>query len=85
MKKSLKAIKQKKKKKVTIPLPHERRTSVVSTFASRVYHSICIFCEKACKYQKKKDTREPLTKYAQLRADETIRQAAVAKMTAFDF
>ena len=82
MKKSLKAIKQKKKKKVTIPLPHKRRTSVVSTPASRMYDPICIFCGKNCKYQKKKDTREPLTKCTQLRSDETIRQAAVAKMTA---
>ena len=57
MKKSLKAMKQKKKKKVTIPLPDKRRTSVVSTPASRVYDSICIVCEKACKYQKKKDKR----------------------------
>lgn len=40
---------------------------------------IFIFCEKKSKYQKGSIIREPLTKYTELRSDETIRDAAVEK------
>lgn len=45
---------------------------------SRVYERICVFCEKA-KYLKGSKTREALMQCVDLRADSTIRRAAMSK------
>ncbi len=47
--------------------------------ASRVYEAKCIFCDKCSKYLKGQRTKESLTKCRELRADDTIRRAAVRK------
>ena len=48
------------------------------TTQSRVYEQICVFCGKT-KYLKGAKTREALVQYVDLRADSTIRRAAVGK------
>ena len=48
------------------------------TTQSRVFERICVFCEKA-KYLKGTKTREALIQCVDLRADSTIRRAAVGK------
>ena len=57
-----------------------RRSSIWQpvTTQSRVFERICVFCEKA-KYLKGTKTREALIQCVDLRADSTIRRAAVGK------
>ena len=57
-----------------------RRSSIRQpvTTQSRVFERICVFCEKA-KYLKGTKTREALIQCVDLRADSTIRRAAVGK------
>ena len=57
-----------------------RRSSIRKpvTTQSRVFERICVFCEKA-KYLKGTKTREALIQCVDLRADSTIRRAAVGK------
>jgi len=57
-----------------------RRSSREAPSTSRVYDEQCIFCEKASKYLRGQNTREPLTQCAELRADDRIRAAAVRKL-----
>lgn len=45
---------------------------------SRIYQRVCIFCEKD-KYTRNSRTREELIQCVDMRADETIRKAAVGK------
>ncbi len=44
-----------------------------------MYEAKCIFCDKCSKYLKGQRTKESLTKCRELRADDTIRRAAVGK------
>ena len=46
---------------------------------NRIYPRVCIFCEKD-KYTRNSRTREELIQCVDMREDETIRKAAVAKM-----
>ena len=57
-----------------------RRSSFRQTVTtqSRVYERICVFCEKT-KYLRGTKTREALVQCIDLRADNTIRRAAVGK------
>ena len=45
---------------------------------NRIYQRVCIFCEKG-KYTRSSRTREELIQCVDMRADETIRKAAVGK------
>ena len=45
---------------------------------SRTYPEICIFCEKKTRYKKGTKTRDPLIQCVDLRADASIRKAAIA-------
>ena len=44
---------------------------------SRTYPKICIFCQKPTAYKKSARTRDPLTQCVDLRADASIRKAAI--------
>ena len=46
---------------------------------SRVYEVVCIFSDKTSKYRKNENCREKLVKCVDLRDDEKIRKAAIAK------
>ena len=64
------------------PSSVQRRSSRQSTDAadkSRVYPEVCIFCEKKTKYIQGSRTREPLIQSSELRADETVRDAAIRR------
>lgn len=82
MKKSLDLLVKKEKSQNESLISHaskqtDRRPSFINV--SRVYDSKCIFCQKD-KYLKGKDTRESLVLCKELRADKTIREAAIRKL-----
>ena len=56
-----------------------RKSSRSMPSSSRVYNKQCIFCPpgKTCKYLKGQNTREPLVQCVDLRADESVRKAAI--------
>ena len=56
-----------------------RRSSRDAPSTSRVFEKQCIFCEKASKYLKGQNTREPLIQCSELRADDRVRRAATSK------
>ena len=56
-------------------LERDRRSSIET---SRVYNHICLFCSTT-KYLKESRTRAPLVRCQQLRADNTLREAATRK------
>lgn len=56
-----------------------RKSTRQGSTASRVYEAKCIFCDKCSKYLKGQRTKESLLKCIELRADDTIRRAAVRK------
>ena len=61
---------------------HEQRKSQRQVVAgtSRVLEKKCIFCNKASKYMRQSNSREPLMQSSELRSDEKIRNAAELKM-----
>ena len=59
----------------TPTLERDRRSSIET---SRVYNHICLFCSTT-KYLKGSRTRAPLVRCQQLRADNTLREAATRK------
>lgn len=58
----------------------ERKSTREAPSQSRLYEAKCIFCDKPNKYLRGQKTRELLTQCVELRADEKIRKAAVAKV-----
>ena len=59
----------------TPTLERDRRSSIET---SRVYNHICLFCSTT-KYLKESRTKPPLVRCQQLRADNTLREAATRK------
>ena len=74
-------------KKLLAALDPKLQLSVSSTRSTRatpststVLEAKCIFCDKTSKYIKGHKTREPLIKCSELRADNSILDAAIKKL-----
>ena len=57
----------------------QRRSREKPESSDRVYAEVCIFCDRKAKYLKGINNREKLTQSVDLRADTTIRDAAIRK------
>ena len=59
--------------------PSQRRSREKPVSSDRVYAEVCIFCDGKTKYLKETNNRPKLTQTVDLRADTTIRDAAIRK------
>eukprot|EP00745_Piridium_sociabile_P027749 TRINITY_DN44663_c0_g1_i3.p1 TRINITY_DN44663_c0_g1~~TRINITY_DN44663_c0_g1_i3.p1 ORF type:complete len:1606 (-),score=395.32 TRINITY_DN44663_c0_g1_i3:590-5317(-) len=82
MKKLLQKLQASKEKDVEATDNEEatKRPSRQGPSSCRTYAPVCIFCQKENKYCTRQRTREPLVQCREIRADETVREAATRKV-----